>query len=267
MVLYRLLGIIAGMPTHSHVGAVPQDELDPHVDYEIFIDCTYADGKKLRLKTFTKYNTESGEFGEGNGISGLGFNFNFNFDSDDGPYAYTTKASWQRSLGYMKLYDTMFLQTSKMVNIKTVRLKFDYAGKDWMLQLWKGRYFITTGGEIGIYNKPKNRKIEFYDVAGDKELINMSFRIIADKGTDGEILVIDRDVLYSWWMTGFGVQRYVYTPNRLTLESTVVPIDDAMCDALKRSLDKEKVPYTEIFDWDNPATDEIEELRAFDISW
>ena len=267
MVFYRLLGLCIAMPTKVKIVAEPQDDLDPHVNYEIFIDCTYVDGSVRRLKTFSKFNTETGEFGEPNGISGLGFNFNFNFDGNGGPYAYTTKKSWQRSLGYMKLYDIMFLQTTKMDNIGTVRLKFDYAGKDWMLQLWKGRYLNTTGGEIGIYNKPKDRKIGFYDVAGDNELVYMSFKIIAeDDGRIADPVVIDRPVMYSWWMTGFGVQKYQYLANQLTLESLLVPIDAAMYNALKAAMDREKVSYEEI-EWAGCDENGWTPTPAFYISW
>jgi len=257
MVIYRILGICVGMPTKSHIVAEPTD--DPDV-FEVFVDCTYADGSVRRLRTYSKYNKVSGEFGDGNGISGLGFNFNFN-----DAMAYTAE-SWQRGLGYMKLYDTLLLKTTKMVNVDTVRLKFPYDGKDWMLQLWKGRYFTTTGGEIGIYNKPKSRLVEFYDAANDDQLVYMSFKITANDAANGNPVIIDRPVALHWWMTGFGVNRYAYTPDRLTLGSIFVPTDSEMYDALKIAMDREKVSYAET-EWDNPETVVVEQLPALEITW
>mgnify|MGYP000621142798 CR=1 FL=1 len=31
------------------------------------------------------------------------------------------------------------------------RFYFDYQGKTWLLEFWKGQYGINTGAEIGIY--------------------------------------------------------------------------------------------------------------------
>jgi len=273
MVLYRLLGLCVGMPTKVHIVADPiawepeatvaeAPGISPYgitvapgdaYEYYIYIKCFYADGSDRSIFTYTKYNKYTGEFGEDNGVGGLSYNFNFK-----DAFAYTTNNSWQRALGYMKLYDDLLLKTTKMVNIDTVRLKFDYQGMDWMLQLWKGRYFTTTGGEIGLYHKPKDRLINFYDAVSDDERINMSFKITGDAGTAAENVVIDRPVEIRWWFTGFAVRERLYEPSRLTLGTIVVPTDTAMYDALKGALDREKVPYEEIT-W--------EAMPAFDITW
>jgi len=301
MVLYRILGLCVGMPTKVHIEArpiawwepappapLPAEEADEPAaeeaggpvaevsdippygitvapgdayEYDIYIKCFYADGKDRSIFTFSKYNKFTGEFGEDNGVGGLSYNFNFK-----DAFAYTTNNSWQRALGYMKLYDTLLLQTTDMVNIDTVRLKFDYAGRDWMLQLWKGRYFTTTGGEIGLYNKPKDRRIEFYDCATDEERINMSFRITTDDTTIDDPVLIDRPVMPRWWFTGFAVRQRLYKPDRLTLGAIVVPTDAAMYTALKGALDREKVPYDAIT-W--PGNDENGwvPMAAFEITW
>jgi len=302
MVIYRLLGICVGMPTKVFIAAEPSlfmpdtpapaeeapigepesieepepgGESEPAVEpaapatpgpgepyeYDIYIYCTYADGSVRGFDSFSKYNKITGEFGEKNGVGGLSYNFNFNEN-----FAYTTKNSWQRALGYMKLYDTLLLQRTDMVNIETVRVKFPYQGRDWMLQLWKGRYFTTTGGEIGIYNKPKNRLVEFYDAAKDSERIYMSFKVTAFAGTYGETMLVDRDVTYHWWMTGFAVRQRLYAAGHLTLESVIVPTDTEMYNAMKTALAREKVPFTEIT-W--PGSDENGNvpMPAFEIAW
>jgi len=257
MVLYRLLGICVGMPTKAKIVAVPMYE--DH--FEIFIDCTYADGSVRRLKTYSEYDRITGEFGEDNGVGGLSYNFNFN-----DAMAYTTNNSWQRGLGYMKLYDTLLLQTTKMVNIDTVRLKFDYQGMDWMLQLWKGRYFTTTGGEIGLYHKPKDRLINFYDAVSDDERLYMSFTITTDDTAIAEPVIIDRPVMLRWWFTGFAVREFLYTPDRLTLGTVVVPADTEMYNALKGALDGENVPYDEIT-WGGCDDNGWVECPALEITW
>jgi len=258
MVAYRLLGICIGMPVKARIIADPLDE-----DlFEIFVDCTYADGSVRRLKTFSTYNRINGEFGEPYmGVAGLSYNFNFNE-----AMAYTTNYSWQRNLGYMKLYDILLLQTTKMVNIDTVRLKFRYQGMDWMLQLWKGRYFTTTGAEIGLYHKPKSRLVNFYDCATDEERIYMSFTVTTDDTTIPEPVLIDRPMAPRWWLTGFAVRERLYTPDRLTLETVVVPTDAAMYAGLKGALDGENIPYDEIT-WEGNDANGWVECPALEITW
>ena len=64
---------------------------------------------------------------------------------------YSEEESWQRNFGFTPFYDAAAAFTGMYYD--TMRLKFNYADKDWMIQIWKGRYGITTGGEMGIYYK------------------------------------------------------------------------------------------------------------------
>jgi len=241
---YRIFGSSVAMPVRAHFEAVPLENA-PH-EYEIWLCMIYADGSTRKIDGNFVYNEETGAIGAGDGISGLGFNFHFNYLDGNGAYAYTTHNPFMRVLGYSKLYDVLLLQTSAMVNVDTVRLKFPYAGKNWMLQLWKGRYFITTGGEVGIYNKPASRWIDFYDAATDSERIEMSFKI-SHKETGA--VFVDRPLTLHWWMTGFAVQERLYTPDKVTLETEIVPIDEpmklALVGALEREASKNALSYTE----------------------
>jgi len=234
MVLYRALGTMVAMPVKARFVAV-QDRPDEPENYVVNLRMTYADGSEKEFTTYSRYDAVTGEFGEYNGIAGLGYNLHFG--GEYGTYTTTTDDSWQRSLGYMKLYDNLVAKTDA-ANLTTVRLKFPYAGKDWMLQLWKGRYFVTTGAEIGLYNKPPSRLFEFYDAASDAERVGMSFKLTAhDNGED--ITLINLPVRTHWWLTCFAVRKQIYTPDKLTLETEIVPIDTAMKDALLGALDRE----------------------------
>lgn len=227
MAIYRLLGLSVAMPAEVRFFA---DQIPDTERYRVFMRFIYDDGSERELNTNSIYNKETGDFGEKGGVGGLGYNINL-MDS----YAYTNASSFQRTLGYCKLYDDLLLRTTKMVNVTTMRLKFPYEGKKWMLQLWKGRYFMTTGGEIGLYNMPANRWIEFYDCATDEELIGMSFRLTAhDSGQD--IVLVERESIDHWWMTGFAIRSQVYTSERLTLETIITPADEAMREGLLTAL-------------------------------
>jgi len=229
--VYRLAGALIKMPEALDFEAVPL-ETDPN-DYEFVGHFSYADGSTVAVKTGTTYNTDTGRIGTDKGFGNLGYNY---YVKDN--LLATTDDSWQRRLGYMKLYDDILLKTTKMVNVDTIRLKFRYDGRDWMVQLWKGRYFNMPGGEVGVYYKPKSRLIEFYDACGDEDRIGISFKI-SDK-SNGAVL-IDKPLRLHWWQTGFAAYEKPLTSEKLILETILVPKDEAMMAALKAALDKEGV--------------------------
>jgi len=224
----RVAGVMIKMPSSMHFAAEPLED-NPN-DYEFVAYFTYVDGSEAYAKTGTTYNTKTGRLGSDNGFGNMGFNYFAHEKLLD-----TTNNSWQRGLGYTKLYDDLFLKSTDVADIETVRLKFPYDGQDWMIQLWKGRYGNMPGGEVGMYHKPKTRFIDFYDSASDDERIGISFKI-TDK-RNGKVL-IDRPVALHWWKTSFAVYETPLTAENLTLETILAP-DAAMLEALKGALDKE----------------------------
>ena len=220
-------GILIGMPTKMHLKTTPTGG-NP-AEYHLVIEMTYADGSVVEYNSNNIYNTDTGDLGFHLGVFSLGFNFNFKE-----MYTYTSIKPPMNVFGYMKLYDILLLQ-NKAINAKTVRLKFPYKGKDWMLQIWKGRYFNTSGGEVGLYNKPANRRIEFYDAATE-ERIDMSFEAYVKE--TGQPLVV-RPAVNHWWMTGFAFDKYVYLANQITLKTEITPADAEMMQGLIAALDRE----------------------------
>lgn len=117
--------------------------------------------------------------------------------SPDGNYYYTNSDPWQRALGYTEMYDVAAPFVA--IYFDTIRCKFQYDNKDWMIQFWKGQYgYVFIGAEIGVYNKPLDRGNEFYDCATDEEALYMSMTTYRD----GEE-IFTRDYGKYWWCTGF----------------------------------------------------------------
>ena len=85
-----------------------------------------------------------------------------------------------------------------MMFYNTQRYKFDYEGKNWMIQVWKGQYGITSGAEIGVYTKSPKNPVEFYACASDEDCLKMSF----DLYKKGELFFHREDESH-WWLTGF----------------------------------------------------------------
>lgn len=121
----------------------------------------------------------------------------FEYDSKQGIY-YSSMNPLQRLAGFNIIYDIAAPRVGMIYS--TVRIYFDYNGKNWMMQLWKGQYGITSGAEIGLYNKPENRVIPQYDCATDDELIMMQFDFYNQNK-----YVFSRGPEPHWWLTGFKV--------------------------------------------------------------
>ncbi|MDR2525129.1 MAG: DUF4474 domain-containing protein [Oscillospiraceae bacterium] len=114
-------------------------------------------------------------------------------------YFYTETEPFQRYFGFNKLYDDFAFVANCYID--TIRCKFTYGGKDWLVQLWKGAYGIVlfTGGEMGIYSKPTGRALEHYDSVKRNDWIGMEMAIYRkDK------LLFARSMESAWWLTGFG---------------------------------------------------------------
>ncbi len=115
----------------------------------------------------------------------------------DGNYYYTSNDPWQRQGGYNELYDLGAPFVS--IYMDTMRLKFEYGGKDWLIQFWKGQYgYLFIGNEIGVYTKPKDRTVEHYDAASNADALFMSMT-----GYRNGEEMYTREYGKYWWCTGF----------------------------------------------------------------
>jgi hypothetical protein len=245
MVITRLLGLSVALPKEIHIFARPTRQANV---YEMMLGTRYADGSEASIYSGIQYHTDTGLMEQGAaGLGSTGMEMNLKQALANS----TQIPALQRKLGYAKLYDDVFLQTSDMLNVTTVRFKFKYLSKEWLLQLWKGRYFATTGAEVGLYNRSKDKNpllngtaLEWYDCVSDNERIGMSLKLTANDGA----LLMDRPQENHWWMTGFAAREYLYTPDRLTLETLITPTDDEMKAGLIQALDEqikngEKIVY------------------------
>ena len=122
----------------------------------------------------------------------LGYQYN-----KAGNYYFTTTDPWQRNFGFNVLYD----MGAPFVNFyyDTVRCKFRYENKDWLIQFWKGQYgLVFLGAEIGVYTKPLDRSQAHYDGASDDDMLYMSMSFYR-KGVERAT----REYAKYWWCTAF----------------------------------------------------------------
>lgn len=137
---------------------------------------------------------------------------------------YSRHDAWQRKFGYRKLFDEM-APTFNMI-IDSEPIKFEYDGRKWMLELWKGQYGVAAGAEIGLYVSEDGAH---YESASDSEALLMSFVLI--KGDDVVLRRCDRH----WWLTGFRLGSFA-TPNELLMYAEITFPNNEMCLAVLNAL-------------------------------
>lgn len=166
-----------------------------------------------------------------------------NRDLSEAGFAYDRKSDvfysvtdcWQREMGYCRLYDEGSSLFHMVMHCEPVR--FSYAGKRWMIELWKGQYGITTGAEIGIYNtdqddiRSERFSGPFYNCAQDSERLPMRFVL----RRNGRVL-FKRKALH-WWLTGFRLGEFS-TPDSLTMDARIRFPGSEMRDAFLEGLRK-----------------------------
>ncbi len=189
---------------------------------EFCVDYEESNGTPKTVNLGAFYNSETGEvFGTNydKGVFDSGFAYNAVYDQ-----FYATNDCWQRQFGFTPLYD-LFAKVAFDYNTK--RIFFEYGGKDWMIQIWKGNYVFNmfVGGEVGLYNRPDGQLGLFYNCATDEEMMPISIDVY-----DSEQTYVKRDATLTWWATGFHLADKV-APDSLTLESTLTFPDQEMCDA------------------------------------
>lgn len=149
----------------------------------------------------------------------------YSFD-DKKSIFYARTDAWQKKYGYCQLYDEAMAPLSMIVDCEPVR--FDYNNEKWLIELWKGEYGITTGGEIGIYKTedqdlsiPEVFSGTFYHAILDEDWLLMSMTL--RKGD--QILFQRRD--RHWWLTGFVLGEFS-EPGELVMDAGITLKDDGM---------------------------------------
>lgn len=209
---------------------------DPDV-VELVVFLTYRDGRVDCIHSPIYYNKETETFtSKDGGPVFLGFYF------DAGNAAtYTDKGDvWQRKMGYTFLYDLICYANPFFVGFSTQRIKFVYDNKQYMVQVWKGRYFLANGAEIGLYTRDINATGTYYNAASDEEMIPMSLKL-----EHGDEVYFDIPLGDAWWISEFKLSRTAYLPKYLTLTSTLTMTDTEMLEAFTGALDNNSnISYT-----------------------
>ena len=198
---------------------------------EIGFVVTYRDGRTEEVFTGILYDSVNNMMVGKNGDPAfMGYYLDFNQN-----YIYTGINVWQREMGFNIFYDIFCYLTPFFFHYTTQRVKFDYDGREWMFQMWKGRYALANGGELGVYTREAERDGSFYDCAADEDMLVMSIAVY-----HGDDLIFEREPTLHWWVTGFALSDTAYLPESLTLISTITMRDAEMLSVVVQALDKKR---------------------------
>lgn len=144
---------------------------------------------------------------------------------------YSTKDAWQREAGYGRIYDEHAIGMNMLIDCEP--LYFTYEGRNYLLELWKGQYGMTSGAEIGFYvsEEVSERHPErlFYHSVADEAMLDMRF--ILKKGNR----VLAMREARTWWLTGFVLGEYSHR-SELHMDVTLSFPDCRMRNAFYQAL-------------------------------
>lgn len=159
----------------------------------------------------------------------------------DGNYYYTNdKDCWQYNFGFNEGYDSM--APLGMMVYDTVRTKFVYDNKEYLIQMWKGQYgYAFVGGEIGVYTRAVGSGGTHYNCAREDDWLNMEMAFMWDEYQNGNYrAVFNRPYGKYWWCTGFvvgfdgNVNRHQFRlVAHITFES--VEMANLFCEAFEKN--------------------------------
>ena len=233
--LYYFLGMYFSVIEECKAYCVPIDEENC---YEVYLRITVKDGGVEEFGTGMLINTETQTlYGrDGNGFLGIGFNLDYG-----DLLVYTMVNVWMRDFGFMLFYD-IFSYITPMFFYNTRRIKFDYDGLEWMVQIWKGNYIVSNGAEVGIYTREPGSFGTYYNCANDEQMMNMSMKLY-----HGDELILERSEQPHWWLTGFKISNVLYPAHTQTLDFTIEMKDEAMLEAFCNAIDnhyRQDMEYT-----------------------
>ncbi|MGB8454968.1 MAG: DUF4474 domain-containing protein [Anaerocolumna sp.] len=144
-------------------------------------------------------------------------------------YFYSIMYGWQSEYGYCELYDEGSAGLSMIIDCEPIY--FNYGGKKWLIEFWKGQYGMNSGCEIGIYtttgpnlNIPGIFNGTFYYCASKEDHLDLAFSLMKN-GKE----IFHRKELH-WWLTGFKLGEFSW-PNELTVNNEITLKDSEMRDA------------------------------------
>lgn len=152
----------------------------------------------------------------------------------------------QKLFGYHTFYDLAASYFNMIFDYETIY--FDYNGRTWLLEIWKGQYGINIGCELGLYYadsilSPHDYDNTHFEAVAPKDMLDISVKLNrhCSKGTQPCNKIAYRRHRH-WWLTIFKLGSFA-KPEELFVNTSIRFKDYTM---LKRFLDsfEETLPDT-----------------------
>ncbi len=136
----------------------------------------------------------------------------------------TLNDAWQRKAGYTALFDRAALHFHMVFD--ALPIYFNYQGRTWLIEFWKGQYGINTGAEVGIYYADRILKKEEYDTAHfqaveDCDRLHVTYTLLHGSHPLATVSGL------TWWLTVFFVGMFS-RPSQLAMDCVLCFPDGEM---------------------------------------
>lgn len=151
--------------------------------------------------------------------------------------------AWQRDFGYCALYDKAASHFNMIFDCLPVY--FNYQGRTWQIEFWKGQYGINTGCEIGVYYADRILEEDEYrhtlfQCVDDEDMQNLSFTLLCKNENIAHLHGVH------WWLTAFDMGRFSQ-PSDLVLCATINFQSSKMASAFAQGLERAGVCRKDIY--------------------
>jgi len=201
--------------------------------YRVIAFFTNRKGEVFWTATGAVYDAESGFLmgADDTGLLGSGLEFDL-----DNFVARLSPGNTNKQFGFNVFFD--ILSPLALMFLETMRFPFEYNGKEYMIQFWKGSYFlISNGGEISIYERHLGRRLQWD--ASDTNNLAMTMQVYQK-----DQLFLDFGPYHTWWLGNFRFGSPfllpVLSPKKLRLTGAITFEDPGMRDAFWASFQANK---------------------------
>ena len=144
----------------------------------------------------------------------------------------STVDAWQKDAGYTWVYDYMAPRFQMVFD--SLPVYFNYRGRTWLIEFWKGQYGINTGAEIGIYHADRllsetEYRGALFEAAGEEEMLPCSLQLCRE---NGECVKLSER---HWWLTAF-IPGAFSRPGELCMKASICFGNREMLEAFHRGL-------------------------------
>lgn len=153
----------------------------------------------------------------------------------------------QKIFGYTTLFDLFAPYFNMIFDYETIY--FDYNGRTWLIEMWKGQYGINTGCELGIYYadkivSPKDYSTAHFKSVAEKDILDISLELNRIPLPKSPYHTIGKEQNHHWWLTIFKMGLFT-KPYDLLVNTAIRFKDRYMLYSFLNSFEKTlpHVPY------------------------